>query len=331
MLWDMIPTRLSEFLVLATLVAVAGCAHHQTWTSRFGRDHPLVGRVWDVNAQRFVEPDALIATASGSRFVMLGEKHDNADGHRLQAEVVRRLLAAGRRPAVGFEMFTLDQAPTIEAYLKTHPRDGAGLGDALNWKKSGWPDWTLYQPIVQAALDAGVPVLATNLRASTIQVLRKDGLKGLDAPFSERYGLDRPLPAAVEDELAEEIRASHCHQAPESIVPMMTAVQRARDATMADALVTGATSDGAVLITGAGHARTDRGVPVYLRARDPRARITAIAFEEVQDGVDDPAVYERSKAIGRAPFDYLWFTPRVDNEDPCEQFKKSLEHLHERK
>jgi hypothetical protein len=30
---------------------------------------------------------------------------------------------------------------------------------------------------------------------------------------------------------------------------------------------------------------------------------------------------------GALPFDYVWFTPGVDAEDPCEKFRKSLERL----
>jgi hypothetical protein len=27
------------------------------------------------------------------------------------------------------------------------------------------------------------------------------------------------------------------------------------------------------------------------------------------------------------PFDYVWFTPRVDDEDPCEKFKSRFDQL----
>ncbi len=323
MTWRLAPPLTLAVVLLLTLT---GCAR-STWTSRFGRDHPLAGRIWDVNAGRFVEPEALVEHARGSTFVLLGEQHDNPDHHRLQARVLRDLTASGRYPAVGFEMFTKDQAPAIARYLAAHPHDASGLGDAVNWKQSGWQDWKLYEPVVQATLDAGLPIVATNLTPSTIRALRKSGLPALDRPFAERYGLDRPLPPAVAEEMAAEIRASHCHQVPEPLVARMIAMQRARDATMADALLAGATAGGAVLITGAGHARSDRGVPLYLRAVDPRASITSVAFSEVQNGATDPASYQRAAGAARAPFDYVWFTPRLDNDDPCEKFRKSLERL----
>src|SRR4051812_674712 len=48
-------------------------------------DHPLVGRVWDVKNATFITRDALWAKLVTADYVLLGEKHDNPDHHRLQA------------------------------------------------------------------------------------------------------------------------------------------------------------------------------------------------------------------------------------------------------
>src|SRR5262245_26202422 len=77
------------------------------WESALGRDHPLAGRVWDPPAARFVTPTTLVSRLTVARFVLLGEKHDNADHHRLQAWALQQLFASGRRPAVALEMLTV--------------------------------------------------------------------------------------------------------------------------------------------------------------------------------------------------------------------------------
>ena len=133
--------------------AVSGCAV-ESWQSTLGRNHPLTGRIWDVSSNRFIERQSLVTRLARADFVLLGERHDNPDHHQLQAEVVRGLIALGRRPAVGFEMFSLDDAGAIAKHLALAPNDAAGLGRAVNWDKSGWPDWAMYQPIVEAALAA---------------------------------------------------------------------------------------------------------------------------------------------------------------------------------
>ena len=106
----------------------------------------------------------------------------------------------------------------------------------------------------------------------------------------------------------------------------MIVAQRARDAQMAEALLTVPTSGGAVLIAGNGHVRNDYGVPAYIRRLDPGTRTVSIALLEV-DGERTTVERYADRFSGRFPFDYVWFTPAVDDEDPCEKFRKSLERL----
>jgi uncharacterized iron-regulated protein len=87
------------------------------WQAPLGREHPLTGRVWDVNAARFVTPEVLAAGLARARYVLLGERHDNPDHHRVQAALVRALVNAGRRPAIAFEMFSADNADAIARHL----------------------------------------------------------------------------------------------------------------------------------------------------------------------------------------------------------------------
>ena len=321
---------LRRALTLVVLLAVlAGCrtsATGMSWQSAVEREHWLVGRVWDVSARRFVDEATVVARIAEARYVLLGEKHDNPDHHALQARMIRALTSAGRRPAVAFEMFTSSQAGALSRYLAAHPREPAGIADAMNWKASGWPAWAMYEPIAEAALDAGLPIVAANLDDQRVRAVGRQGVAALDAAFVRRHGLDQSLATDVGDAMAEEIRDSHCGHAPEDRIGAMIGVQRARDAQMAEALLTAPGNDGAVLIAGAGHVRNDYGVPAYVRRIDPAARTVSIAFVEVDAKRTDIESYAE-RFGGRLPYDYVWFTPAVDDEDPCETFRKSLERL----
>ena len=313
-------------VALVVVGLLVGCAATSTpvdvgaWQAPLGRAHPLTGRIWDVKARRFVTSDAVVARLAGARYVLLGERHDNPDHHRVQAALLRALLAAGRRPAVVFEMFTADDAPAIARYLTAAPRDAAGLADAVDWKRSGWPDWAYYQPIVQAALDAGVPIVAGNLPQATVRALARGNRAALAEGLAARYALDQPLPGGGQAALTTEIREAHCGHLPADRIEGMVLAQRARDATLAESLLTAA-RDGAVLIAGNGHVRGDRGVPSYLRAREPAATIAALAPLEVHDGWTRPADYEAAFG-GAVPYDWMWFTPRMDDVDPCARFRR---------
>ena len=309
-------------LVLVVLLGV-GCATRggvalAPWQAPLEREHPLTGRIWDVPAARFVTADALAQRLAAARYVLLGEKHDNPDHHQVQAALLRAMLAAGRRPAVAFEMLTADQAPAMARYLATTPRDAAGLAEAVNWKRSGWPDFAYYQPIVQAALDAGAPMVAANLPAATVRSVARGEPGALPADLSARYALDRPLPPLAQARLTAEIREAHCGHLPPARVDSMVLAQRARDATLAESLVR-ADADGGVLIAGAGHVRADHGVPLYLAARAPGASIAVVAPLEVREGLTKPDDYA-TLFEGTLPFDYVWFTPRMDYSDPCAGF-----------
>jgi uncharacterized iron-regulated protein len=299
-------------LVLVALVFL-GAASLPAWQSPLGRDHPLAGTLWDVRAAAPITPDGLVARLAARRFVLLGEKHDNPDHHRLQAWILDALVAAGRRPAVAFEMFRADQADAIARHLAASPGDARGLADALDWRRSGWPAWSMYEPIVEVALRARLPLVAANLSAAATTALRRGGVAALDAGEVARLGLDRPLPETVRERLAADIREGHCGQLPERALDGFVAIQRARDAHMAAAL-RDAGADGAVLIAGVGHVRRDVGVPRAL----PEDETASVAFAEVRTGMT---------AAPPIAADYVWLTPRVDDDDPCERFRKELERV----
>ena len=91
-------------------------------------------------------------------------------------------------------MFGLDDASAIANHLAFAPNDAAGLGGAVNWNKSGWPDWTMYQPIAEAALQAKLRIVATNLPLASAKKMSRDGLAALEPSVSTRVGSG---PAAV--------------------------------------------------------------------------------------------------------------------------------------
>jgi uncharacterized iron-regulated protein len=312
--------------LLVVVTALLGCGPRSSaitpgsWQAPLGREHPLTGRIWDVKAARFISPEMLAARLARARYVLLGERHDNPDHHRVQAALVRALVAAGRRPAIAFEMFSADDVDAIARHLAAAPRDAAGLAEAVGWARSGWPSWAFYQPIAQSALDADLPIVAANLSPKTARALARGDRTALPLPLAEKYALDRPLPDGGQAALAAEIGASHCGHLPGDRIEGMVLAQRARDAALADGMMTFA-RDGAVLIAGNGHVRSDRGVPVYLRAREPGAEIAVLAPLEVRDEWTRPGDYA-SGLDGRLVYDWVWFTPRVEDADPCARLRR---------
>jgi hypothetical protein len=103
------------------------------WQSKRDIDHPLVGVIVDVAAQRRVSEAELIARVQAADIVLVGETHDNPDHHRLEAALLQAFSTAHHAPAVVFEMLNREQQPAIDASLAAHPGDA----DALMARSSG--------------------------------------------------------------------------------------------------------------------------------------------------------------------------------------------------
>ncbi len=306
------------------------------WTSEARAEHPLVGVRWSLTEQRPITWDELLAEAGAHRFVLLGEKHDNADHHRLQA----RLVAALAQPdtVVAFEM--LDEADELPTPFATNSlgrtpdlalgpeAEADRLAEAVGWSESGWPDFALYRGLFATVLKRGLPILAAHPSRDRLKGAMMQGLDSVDPAALEGLRLEREYTPAQLAATEQHIRDVHCDQAPPSIVPPMVLGQRLKDAWMARALEQDSVPEAAatelprpagILIAGGGHTRPDRGVPMFLDRPDDAF---VIALREVP---------RTGETISPADFagqaNVVWFTPRVDDQDPCETFAEQLKKL----
>lgn len=294
------------------------------WHADRYADHPLVGRIWRPGEQAWSTAQQLRTDLSRSRFVLLGETHDNPDHHRLQAQLLEAMAAQGRHPAVAFEMLDLGQQPALGDFLRSRDRHAADLGPAVDWAASGWPAWSMYAPIATVALDNDLEIVAANLPREQVKAVVRQGFQALGPGKVAQLGLDQPLPAPDAEAMLDEIYLSHCKLMPKAALAGMVDAQRARNAIMALRMRESAGSGGAVLIAGAGHARSDYGVPLDLRRDAPDADVLSVAMVEVQPGQHQPSEYADRYAAARLPFDYVLFTPAVEREDPCERLQRQF-------
>jgi len=307
-------------LAICLAFVLNGCASGIWHQGQQGSEHPLAGQIYRVADGTQVSEAALIADASAADFVLIGERHDNPEHHRLQARLVAALEAQSQGPrAVAFEMMPAWRQLEIVEYLDAGG-DPAGLGEAIAWEASGWPEWAWYQPIAEAALASDAEIVAADLGVAEKRAAFVQGAQAFRSAFVQRTGLGEPWPPPMMISLQDELRAAHCDQVSGRIVIGMMRVQRARDAMMADRLAATAGRGGGVLIAGNGHVRRDRGVPWYLARLRPGARSVSIGLLEVRDDVLEPPA--------NIPYDYVWFTSRVDDSgEPCDVHDAELRRL----
>jgi len=294
------------------------------WQSPLEREHPLAGKIWDVERERFVERSALIAQIRSAQLVLLGEQHDNADHHQLQAWLLQGLIDHGRRPALVLEMLNVEQQPSVDQALAA--RAGAdAFARAVDWEHSGWPAFALYRPLFERALHAELALVAAGIDRKVAMGIARGGTGALDPALVERFALNDALSPEVAEHARKEMADAHCGLLPASMLDTMVLVQRARDARLAERMHASGANGGAVLIAGAGHVRNDRGVPAEL-ARAYGAASLALGLLEVETGVHAPAAYAAHFDAPRLPFAFVWFTPRASDTDHCAELRASMQH-----
>ncbi len=309
---------------LAVLLCLASCAGSpnaaSSWAAALHQEHPLVGRVWSVREKAYVARETVAAAAASADFVLLGEIHDNPDHHRVQADVLAEVTRR-RKASIVFEMIGMDKQPALDGKRPATPED---LSTAVEWPSSGWPDFAMYRPIFAAALSAGLPIAAGSLTREQVRAVVRQGRGALPANVAALIEQQGPLPEEVVRAMSDEMGASHCGKLPEQMVAPMVLAQRARDAQLADRLVSSDKGSGAVLIAGYGHVRADRGVPSFLRLRAKDKVVLTVAILEVEPEKADAAAYAKGFTAEQLPFDYVVFTPAAERPDPCESFAPKL-------
>ncbi len=243
--------------------------------------------------------------------VYLGELHDNAQHHAVQARVLEAILATGRRPALAFEMIPETGQATLEAAVRS---DGGPVQveRELAWRAQGWPNFAMYWPLFELARKHGLPVVATDLDPALSRRVGREGLRGAGEEAS-RLRSAMPDDLQRDRDIVRRLRAAHCDQISEDRAFRMLDGWYARNVVMARRVEDGlARAPQVVMIMGRGHG-SPGGVPEQLAALRPGTRQLMVGLYEGQaDGVTAPLA------------DVVWVTPARPRPDPCLSFPQRL-------
>jgi uncharacterized iron-regulated protein len=249
-------------------------------------------------------PAADLLGPTNPQVLLLGEVHDNAQGHKLRYELLRQRVEAGWSPVIVMEQFDRENQDLLDKAQKrcADAQCVIQVAGGARW------EWQLYYPVIQLALTYHLPLVAGNLsRADASRVVR-DGVKSSFDPQSVKdYKLDQPLPESVRAAQQQEIVVGHCNMLPEMMIGGMVNAQVARDIWMAKILRDQQPKD-VVLIAGNGHVRKDIGVGYWLHQVTPALSVRSVGFVE---GSDTGGRYDSIQTL--AP---------QQRDDPCKQVTK---------
>jgi len=236
---------------------------------------------------------------------LMGEVHDNAQGHFYRLKDLESMLGSTWRPALLMEQFDTDRQDALTKAWQTCKTADCVIQAAGG---QGW-DWPLYEPLIALALKYQLPMVAANLSREQVRSVMQKGFGAVfDAKTIKQYRLDQPLPQPWLDGQRQAIDLGHCKMLPPPMVDAMVNGQAARDVVFAQ-LVEQYASQGVVLVAGNGHVRRDLGVYQWLPA-DLRSRVTIAGY--VEPAGLDQRLYDRVRLVEEQA-----------RLDPCVTFKSS--------
>lgn len=266
------------------------------WQHTEKRNHPNTGKIFDLKTQTELSPKQLIEALKNSRWVLIGEQHDNLDHHRLEQWLLETLSALRPQGSLLLEMITPEQQAAVRdtqlAFAQHRPPKETDLPAALSWQK-GW-DWSLYGTLMRYSLQQNYPILSANLSAQELQSIYRTQ-PSLPAGLATRPQVIQQLDALIKE--------SHCNLLPESQIPAMRAVQQQRDRRMAETL--SKAPQPAVLLAGSQHVRKDLGVPLHWADMGIQEGLKVLILAEAQDSLPSQEA------------DFIWFTPSPAPQDHC--------------
>ena len=293
-------------LVLAGLLG--GCTTAVTQQTTFNET------VWDVAANHAITAEQLVERLRTADFALLGETHDNPAHHRIQNALLNSLSNNGSAPTLVMEQYDLEQQALVDVAMASVTHRAASLDQLMHLMPAGW-DWPQYQVLLETAKDRRLSVVAANLSRTRLQQVSRQGFAALGPGEAARLVLDAGWSDAQQTQLEKDIVDGHCGMLPAKAAAAVARAQRARDAMMADALLS-VHSGIAVGILGREHVRRDLSVPLYLAARAPNRNVVVIGLID-SDGSRAPHDEATGKLGPR--YDYLVLTaPMQRTVDPCD-------------
>ena len=288
------------------------------WQSPLFVDHPLVGTI-HAN-QLAISSEELMQQMARTRYILIGEKHDNPDHQQLEVYLLQALNEQantdGRTLSVVLEMLDSSQQEKIDSIVKVlasteHLKLSAEQMRAkFEWPEQGWA-WEDYADVIGWVLNNRVPLHAGNIDSEQMQSVYRNGI---DAEFTSA----RALREELQQELLNQVYQGHCELMEKNSLAPMADIQLVKDAVMASSL-TEANTDKSVLIAGTGHTRIDSAIPRHLRLTSDEP-VLSVALIEV-----DPMLLLATDYEVADRFDVVIFTPVANQRDYCAELKKTMD------
>jgi len=306
------------------------------------RNDPLIGKIIDVQNHKAIDFNTLIDRISAFDIIYLSEKHDNPDHHRFQEKIIQALIDSGKKPAIGFEFFAMDNTPDLINFVesgKTQHSDEdikfieTDLRRKLGWDTQSDEMWSYYLSLLNIARKNSLFAAGIDLGSTLKKRITRKGINGISALESEQIFSTRMDNTAYKDYMFSIFKDVHCGMEHGNMQSRLYDTWVARNDKMAQSIVRMAKHHAppVVIIIGGGHTRYGLGVIDRVSAINKDLGQVNIDLSEISTQPSELSDYfDLLDLEGFAPVppsDYMWFSQRVSYADPCEEFKESLKKM----
>ena len=326
-------------LIFLTLAMVQSCA---TTKKTIMRQDPLIGKIINTKTGRTIDFSSLIKDINSHDVIYLSEKHDNPQHHNIQQRIINSLIESNIQPTIGFEFFSMDDTPDLLNFIDSreadHPENieeiiEADLRRKLGWDRQSDKMWRYYFDLLTIAKDKNLQVAGIDLQTTLKKRVTHKGIDNISPIEKDMIFSTHLSDKTYKDYMFSIFKAVHCGMGNENMQSRLYDTWRARNDKMALS-ITQLVKHGngpVVIIIGGGH--TEYGLGVISRVKEIDQNITQIniALQEISVKPSNLSEYTQPLELQgfkkRPPADFLWFTQRVSYEDPCKEFKKSLQKM----
>jgi uncharacterized iron-regulated protein len=221
-------------------------------------------RLYDFNSGRTLAGPQALEQLRQARIILVGEHHNVAAHHEAQLAILRSLHQAGRKVAVGLEMFRRNSQPELDRWVAGRiPEDDFKPIYLDNWNY----DWSLYRPIFVYARDKRIPMVGLNVPSGVTSQVAYHGFASLSA---DQKGSLEGITCDVTEQYRQFIRRAHgAHGHGGMAFERFCEAQLVWDTAMAVHVLEFLADHPdytMVILTGSGHARK-MGIPAQLAKR----------------------------------------------------------------
>jgi uncharacterized iron-regulated protein len=253
---------------------------------------------------RVSTPEDIAKAADGKRYVFLGENHATKPHQQLQADVIKALLARGRRVVVGLEMYTRPKQDWLDQWSAGTLEEQEFL-DKSEWKTQWGFAFDFYRPVFQVSKENKLPMVALNVPRDWVRQVGRKGLAGLTTEQKLQLPNEIFLGNKEHRSVFDALMGGHPPTGPQG--DNIYSAQVLWDEGMADTAIKwmdrfGHEKTVFVVIAGVGHVMYRQGINYRIERRTKQTGIT-VAMGQAKD----------ASMVSTGIGDFVYITPETGN------------------